>query len=83
MIDERTGRPIGDHGSAIDAIDFALHGIVPVPDGPGALDFLRDWRSGDAADEWPGYFTWLEHHHAPPAEAPGIGRTELTGGEDA
>lgn len=57
-IDERTGRPFGDHGTANQAIDFVL-------DGPGdfyeAGEFLSSWREGDL-DEWPEYYLWLKEH---------------------
>lgn len=55
-IDPRTGRPLGDHGTANDAIDYAL-------DGGGeawtqTVEFLTAWRDGDLS-EWPEYYRWL------------------------
>jgi 8-oxo-dGTP diphosphatase len=52
--DPTTGRPSGDHGSAADAIDFALD----TSDGLEADTFLRRWREGDL-DEWPDFYEWL------------------------
>lgn len=55
QIDMRTGRPYGDHGSANDALDFALDwGLCSEPD-----TFLRAWRDGSAVDEWPEFYSWL------------------------
>jgi hypothetical protein len=81
MIDERTGRRIGDHGTAKQALDFALD--VMADDPHLQLDFLEAWRKGDGVEGCADYYAWLAEQEAPPAEAPGIGRTELTGGEDA
>lgn len=53
-IDPRTGRAVGDHGTAQDAIDFCLaHCRTMEPE-----VFLRAWREG-CMDEWPEYYVWL------------------------
>lgn len=73
-LDPRTGRPFGDHGSALDAINFLLsHHQAP---GEEAA-FLRRWREGDLG-EWPEYYEWLSARAAlSKAEA-----TALTGGNE-
>lgn len=53
-IDASTGRPNGDHGTAMDAINFALD----TSNGLEADDFLRAWREGDLA-EYPDFYEWL------------------------
>lgn len=53
-VDPRTGRPCGDHGTAMDAINFALD----TSQGLECEDFLRAWREGDLA-EWPDFYEWL------------------------
>lgn len=52
-LDPRTGRPIGDHGTAMQAIDFALDHLSVERD-----TFLKCWREGDL-DEWPEFYEWL------------------------
>jgi hypothetical protein len=52
-IDPRTGRPIGDHGTASQAIAFALNV------GSEAEDFLRAWRDG-SLEEFPEFYEWLK-----------------------
>lgn len=52
--DPRTGRPVGDHGTANDAIDFALEHA-----GMEEREFLDAWRDGSAFDEWPEFYAWL------------------------
>jgi len=56
-IDPRTGRPIGDHGTALQAIDWVLN--------KGGSDarcemevFLKNWMEGNL-DEWPEFYAWL------------------------
>lgn len=56
IIDPRTGRRLGDHGTANQAIDYTLSPRVDL--GCPAEDFLRSWREGDL-DEWPEFYTWL------------------------
>ena len=57
-IDPRTGRPLGDHGTAIDAINWALDTEVTVN---GECDsFLRSWREGGAFEEFPEFYAWLK-----------------------
>lgn len=53
-MDPRTGRPFGDHGTAVQAIDFALD--IMRNDDPET--FLRCWREGDL-EEWPEFYAWL------------------------
>lgn len=51
--DPRTGRAVGNHGTAVQAIDYAL--------GQTAGDvetFLRAWREG-SLEEWPEFYAWL------------------------
>jgi hypothetical protein len=51
----QTGRPLGDHGAAQDAIDFLLdHRQAPGEE----TEFLRCWREGNL-EEWPEYYAWL------------------------
>jgi len=62
MMDPRTGRPLGDHGTASEAIDFALdYNLCTEPD-----TFLRSWRMG-SLDEWPEFYEWLALRAARPA----------------
>lgn len=58
-IDPRTQRPIGDHGTAQDAIDFVLAHCRTVE----AETFLLHWRMGDLT-EWPEYYVWLADREA-------------------
>lgn len=51
--DARTGRPYGDHGTAMQAIEFALDHLHVEHD-----TFLNSWREGDL-DEWPEFYAWL------------------------
>lgn len=85
MIDERTGRPFGDHGTASQAIDFVLDpDNLDDADPANQVEFLRAWREGGAAEEWPEYYQWLaEQEAAAQVQPEAIGRTELTGGTDA
>jgi hypothetical protein len=54
-IDPRTNRPLGDHGTAVQALEYALHKLGPYDE----IDtFLRCWREGDL-DEWPEFYAWL------------------------
>lgn len=53
-IDTRTGRPVGDHGTALQAVNFALDH----EDSGDTNTFLRCWREGDLA-EWPEFYEWL------------------------
>ena len=58
-IDERTGRPIGDHGTALQAIEYALNEIGDCE----GVDFLRAWREGDLG-EWPEFYDWLKRYES-------------------
>lgn len=51
--DPRTGRPWGDHGTAMQAINFAFDQLSVERD-----TFLKSWREGDL-DEWPEFYEWL------------------------
>lgn len=53
VIDLRTGRGVGDHGSPLDAIDFAMTSKCEDSD-----TFLRAWYEG-SLDEWPEFYEWL------------------------
>jgi hypothetical protein len=55
-IDKRTGREVGDHGTALQAINFVLDRDKSDPF--DKLEFLTAWREGNL-DEWPEYYTWL------------------------
>lgn len=55
-IDPRTGREVGDHGTALQAIEWALD-CLDDHDGY-VVPFLKAWREGNL-DEWPEYYTWL------------------------
>ena len=58
-LDPRTGRPLGDHGTAVQAINFALDWqFCQQPD-----VFLRGWREG-SLDEWPEFYDWLRAQEA-------------------
>jgi hypothetical protein len=50
--DPHTGRPFGDHGTANQAIDFALS------EAHETYEFLKAWREGDL-EEWPEFYVWL------------------------
>lgn len=54
-VDPRTGRPFGDHGTANQAITYALDVL---PDLFGGMDFLQCWREGNLTD-WPEFYAWL------------------------
>lgn len=56
-IDQRTGRQFGDHGTALQAIDWALN-HMPSRDNYELDVFLRSWMEGDL-DEWPEFYEWL------------------------
>lgn len=55
-IDPRTGREVGDHGTAQQAIEFVLD--TPHLTFGQEVPFLIAWREG-ALDEWPEYYAWL------------------------
>lgn len=57
MIDERTGRPIGDHGTHIQALEYMLERMEADP--ANQVEFIRAWREGDL-EEWPDFYAWLE-----------------------
>lgn len=57
-IDPDTGRPVGDHGTGDQAIDFILnhaedHNLFEME------AFLKAWQDGSAYEEWPEYYAWL------------------------
>lgn len=51
--DPSTGRPFGDHGTAQDAIDFAVDILAGEHH-----TFLKCWREGNLT-EWPEFYHWL------------------------
>lgn len=53
-IDPRTGRPLGDHGTAIQAIEFATINACFE-----AYEFLKCWMEGDL-DYFPEFYEWLK-----------------------
>jgi hypothetical protein len=55
--DPNTGRPFGDHGTAAQALEWALNHYGDQFEG---LDFLRAWQTGEAWEEWPEFYEWLE-----------------------
>lgn len=58
-IDPNTGRIVGDHGTAEDALEFILEG----GHAPGEeTEFLKAWRDGYAFEEWPEFYAWLEQN---------------------
>lgn len=58
--DPRTGRPYGDHGTAIEAIQFAAEsGKVPMEEAA----FLKNWMEGNL-DQFPEYYSWLKDREA-------------------
>jgi len=59
--DPRTGRRFGDHGTAEQAIDFALAGNNEA--WTQETEFLRCWRTGDL-DEWTEFYPWLARQEA-------------------
>lgn len=57
-IDCYTGRPIGDHGTGEQAVEWALH-RADFDTRCHPESFLKAWQEGDAFDEWPEYYEWL------------------------
>lgn len=57
-IDPRTGRPAGDHGTALQAIQYAVEWERLEAD-----TFLKCWLEGDL-DEWPEFYEWLKKEDA-------------------
>lgn len=55
-LDPRTGRPLGDHGTAVQAVAYALDVEQNTGD---AVVFLEHWREGNL-DEWPEFYDWLK-----------------------
>lgn len=58
-IDSRTNRLFGDHGTANQAIDFVLQFDVG-----GTEEFLREWKEGNAFEEWPEFYEYLRIHES-------------------
>ena len=57
MIDPRTGRPLGDHGTGEQAVDWVLnHADIDTRCQPD--QFLKGWREGDLL-EYPEFYEWL------------------------
>lgn len=57
-IDKRTGRQVGDHGTCLQAINYALD-----HERDDQVAFLRCWREGDLG-EWPEFYVWLNSKDA-------------------
>lgn len=55
-IDPRTGRPIGDHGTALQAMQFATESYSAMSQ---EREFLKGWMEGNL-DEWPEFYEWLK-----------------------
>jgi len=58
-IDERTGRPFGDHGTGDQAIEWMLN-VNTDRDLYNNEAFLGAWQDGDAFEEWPDFYEWLK-----------------------
>lgn len=59
-VDPRTGRPIGDHGTALQAIKFATSNHVV----RGCeSDFLGSWMLGELVS-WPEFYEWLKKYES-------------------
>lgn len=54
-IDPRTGFPLGEHGTAQQAIDW----LLDVNRDGQEREFLSVWRDGGAWQEWPEFYEWL------------------------
>lgn len=57
LLDERTGRPHGDHGTHLQALEYMLERMEEDP--ANQVAFIRAWRKGDL-EEWPEFYEWLE-----------------------
>ena len=57
-IDPETGRPVGDHGTGEQAIDFILHHSED-HDLYKMEAFRKAWQEGAAHEEWPEFYAWL------------------------
>ena len=57
--DVRTGRPFGDHGTALNAVEFIVERREHTPGEEAA--FLAAWLEGRTLDEWPDYYAWLRN----------------------
>jgi hypothetical protein len=71
VVDDSTGRPAGDHGTANQAIEYALN----VAEDHEAPDFLRAWQQGDLG-EWPEFYDWLKTQEISEDAFSGIGETQ-------
>lgn len=58
-IDPETGRPVGDHGTGEQAIDWVLNHSGD-SDLYNMEAFLKCWNEGSAYEEWPEYYVWLK-----------------------
>lgn len=54
-IDPRTGRPIGDHGTYLQAMQFATESYSAMGQ---EREFIKGWMEG-SLDDWPDYYAWL------------------------
>jgi hypothetical protein len=58
--DDRTGRRYGDHGTAQQALEWALHEGDRVLEVDDPIQFLLAWREGGAWRDWPEFYRWLD-----------------------
>lgn len=63
--DPRTGRPFGDHGTANQAIEYALDASKHDFDVANQIEFLKAWREGGAFEEWPEFYAGLADQEQP------------------
>jgi len=68
-IDPQTGRPLGDHGTGTQAIEWLLN-VNTDNDHYNREAFLKAWQEGSAWEEWPEFYEWLATQAAPPMTAP-------------
>lgn len=59
-IDPRTGRKVGDHGTPLQAIEFASYSYSTMSQ---EREFLKGWLEGNL-DDWPEFYEWLESEDA-------------------
>lgn len=68
--DPDTGRPMGDHGTASQAMHWAMDAGDRVREVDDVEEFMRAWRDGSAWEEWPEFYEWLEPWPAARARRP-------------
>ncbi len=55
-------RPPGDHGTANQAVEFAIGHSSPA--WTQEVEFLKAWQMGDL-DEWPEFYAWFDAQPKP------------------